>query len=256
MTNDKVPKKRGRKPKGGKIVSKQTVEAKQNKPKKSIILHLKCNSTYIVEKKNNIEGFSFNDSKLEGYTKQVSQSDDNQQDTLNEKLHKLSQSLINNKSINKISSCFWCTCEFNNQPVHIPKFKLDKTYNVYGCFCTPQCACAYLFKEDIPQSIKFERYKLLNNIYSEIYNYDRNIKPAPDPRYILNKYYGNLSIDEYRELISDETRSLTFINKPITKLTPELHKNADNMFDNGIYKLRMKKTTKTDLSSVMKQKFC
>ena len=52
-------------------------------------------------------------------------------------------------------------------------------YEVYGCFCSPECACAYLNKEHIDSSTFWERYALLNNIYGKIYEHDENIKPAP-----------------------------------------------------------------------------
>ena len=55
--------------------------------------------------------------------------------------------------------------------------------------------------ENIDSSSKFERYYLLNNIYGKIYNYEKNIKPAPDPHYTLDKYYGLFSINEWRYFI-------------------------------------------------------
>jgi hypothetical protein len=36
----------------------------------------------------------------------------------------------------------------------------------------------------------------MNHIYSKIYDYTKNIKPAPDPHYMLDKFYGNLTIQE------------------------------------------------------------
>ena len=82
-------------------------------------------------------------------------------------------------------------------------------------------------KENIDMSMKFERYYLLNNIYCKIYDYKKNIKPAPDPRYILDKYYGNLSIQEYRKLLSKE-RLLLVVDKPLTRVLPELHQDNDD----------------------------
>jgi hypothetical protein len=48
-------------------------------------------------------------------------------------------------------------------------------------------------KESIDDSVKFERYHLLNQTYSKIYNYTRNIKPAPNPYYLLDKFYFEYS---------------------------------------------------------------
>ena len=55
----------------------------------------------------------------------------------------------------------------------IPKYELENKYYVYGSFCSPQCAAAYLLNETIDTSTKFERYALLNNIYSKVYNYEK-----------------------------------------------------------------------------------
>jgi hypothetical protein len=75
---------------------------------------------------------------------------------------------------------------------------------------------AYLMKESIDDSVKFERYHLLNQTYSKIYNYTRNIKPAPNPYYLLDKFYGNLSIQEYRKLL--KTGHILVIDKPMTRI--------------------------------------
>ena len=119
---------------------------------------------------------------------------------INSKLKILEKSLHHNNISNKKSACFWCTCGFDNPSVYIPKHEIKSEYHVYGNFCSPECACAFLMKEDIDSSSKFERYQFLNYLYSKIYNYNKNIKPAPDPHYILDKFYGNLSIQEYRKL--------------------------------------------------------
>ena len=90
------------------------------------------------------------------------------------KLKELQIMLHNNN--NKHSACFWCTCDFDNPPIFIPKHYINEHYEVYGCFCSPECACSFLMNENIDSSIKFERYHLLNHIYSKIYNYTKNIK--------------------------------------------------------------------------------
>ena len=87
-------------------------------------------------------------------------------------------------------------------------------------------------KEQIDSSIKYERYFLMNNIYSKIYNYEKSIKPAPDPYYALDKFFGNLTIDEYRSLIKTN-RLYILIDKPITRSLPELHEDNDDFILNN-----------------------
>jgi len=88
--------------------------------------------------------------------------------------------------------------------------------------------------ENIDSSSKFERYYLLNNIYGKIYNYDKNIKPAPNHNYLLKKLYGNLDIQEYRKLLENE-RLLLVIDKPLTRLLPDIHEeNEDTIINSKI----------------------
>ena len=86
--------------------------------------------------------------------------------------------------------------------------------------------------ENIDSSKKFERYHLLNNIYGKIYNYNKNIKPAPCPYYLLAKYGGNLSINEYRKLLQYE-KLLLHIEKPLTKVYPEIYEENDDFLINA-----------------------
>jgi hypothetical protein len=150
---------------------------------------------------------------------------------ISKKLEDLSKQLKTN-NINKKSACFWCTYNFDNQTILIPKYEIKNTYFCYGNFCSPECACSYLMNENIESSQKFERYYLLNNIYGKIYDYEKNIKLAPSPYYTLEKFYGNLNIQEYRKLLKHE-RLLLVVDKPLSKLTPELYdENEDYILNN------------------------
>ena len=152
---------------------------------------------------------------------------------VNQKLKKLKINLYKNSMPDKKSACFWCTYEFDNQACYIPKYEMDGAICGYGSFCRPECGVAFLMKENIDDSTKFERYHLLNQIYSKVYNFKNNIKPAPNPYYLLDKFYGNLSIQEYRKLLNTE-HMLLVIDKPLTRILPELHEDTDD-FIMGIY---------------------
>lgn len=268
-------KKRGRKPKGGKIIQ-QTVQLNNNKDlKPNIILHLKCSLKDLQTNtllSSNVESFNFSESKgdlsyevinstdsifiknsyldisnekLHNNTNKIQQSqnydDDDELCYLNKesdtkeiwkKLKQLEHNLHINNISDKKSACFWCTYEFDNPPVYIPKYLVKESYQVYGCFCCPECATAHLMEENIDSSIKFERYHLINHIYSQIYDYKKNIKPAPNPYYMLEKYYGNLNIQEYRSLLRND-RLFLIVDKPLTRVLPELHEDNDDFIINN-----------------------
>ena len=178
------------------------------------------------------------------------------------KLKQLEHNLHINNVNNKKSACFWDSCDFDNPPIYIPKHYINGSYHVYGCFCSPECGVAYLMNENIDSSTKFERYHLFNNIYTKIYDYKKNIKPSPNPHYMLEKFYGNLSIQEYRSLLRNE-RLFIIVDKPLTRILPELHDDNDEFIlnnkiipSNNNYQLkaRMQKK-KVNKNSILNEKF-
>ena len=336
--SENVAKKRGRKPKGGKLILKQPDTNLVSSVVPNVILHLKCSlhdlnefndkinemvtdpllynpviplniltyntdnnksfsvyennaaNTKVVES-NPSENINFAYSetgvckKCKGCMNNISDDpalssvdcDEIEESQLsmkdiNSKLKKLKIQLHKNSIQDKKSACFWCSYEFDNPPCYIPKYEMDKTICGYGSFCRPECAVGFLMKENIDDSTKFERYHLLNQIYSKIYDYKKNIKPAPNPFYLLDKYYGNLSIQEYRKLLKTE-HMLLVIDKPLTRILPELHEDNDEFILNiygestktsqsssqngGVYKVKRQseKIQGPTKSSIMRDKF-
>ena len=303
--SNNLPKKRGRKPKGGKIIPNTVANSKIVCVMPNIILHLYCtmedvNNTfnitntynpniinvetydnynddyfkpgfslllnndsedskkseetlYTVNNINNINNIKDNIDKnsnsgfridcvnintisndknnVNNKEDENSNSNKNIQKNISKKLKELSYKLHNNICENK-SACFWCTCKFNTGNIYIPKKLEEDNIDVYGCFCSPECATSYLMNEHIDTSIKFERYSLLNYVYGSIYNYKKNIKPAPSPFYTLDKYCGNMTIEEYRSHFTDDNL-LIIANKPQTRIMPEMFEE-NSMSNNDI----------------------
>ena len=188
---------------------------------------------------------------------------------INSKLKKLKLQLYKSSNPDKKSACFWCTYEYDNPSCYIPKYEMNDELFGYGSFCRPECAVAYLMQENLDDSTKFERYHLLNQMYGKIYHYKKNIKPAPSPYFLLDKFYGNLSIQEYRKLLKSE-HMLLVIDKPMTRILPELHEDSEDFIMNiygakqtsssnqsGIYKVKRQseKTKGPSKSSIMKDNF-
>ena len=294
-----VPKKRGRKPKGGKIVENTTTINNNNYVKKNVILHLKCTSNDLLNINNMHDSYSNNDiditttskmgelsyqlydEKIENHsinsyeTNNLTQNviisknekiddkiitDDNVNiKNINRKLKELQENLhVNN--FNEKSACFWCTYDFDSPVINIPMYKLKNKYHCYGCFCSPECGVSFLMNENIDTSIKFERYHLMNYIYCKIYNYSKNIKPAPNPFYMLDKYCGNLSIGEYRKLLQND-RLFMIVDKPLTKILPELHEeNNDfivnnNSISSSTYQIKRKTNKPNSKNNILNENF-
>ncbi len=171
-------------------------------------------------------------SKCSGSTEAAQETDEDVSvKDINAKLKKLKLALYKNNLTDKKSACFWCTYDYDSPTCYIPKHESEAGLVVYGSFCRPECAAAYLLKENLDDSVKFERYHLLNQIYGKIYGYKKNIKPSPNPYYLLDKFYGTLSINEYRRLLKTEHMLLT-IEKPMTRSLPELYEETDEMILN------------------------
>jgi hypothetical protein len=260
--NKQLPKKRGRKPKGGKIIQNIVTTNNKTNDSPNVILHLKCSMKELnnintdninsfdinitnklsfdtINNSQNIESIDsyFNTSNINSTNSNntnyvIDNNDDDNIQELWKKVKQLEYNLHINNINNKRSACFWDTCNFDNPPIYIPKHFIGETYHVYGCFCSPECAVAFLMNENIDTSTKFERYHLLNHIYSKVYDYKNNIKPAPNPYYMLDKYYGNLSIQEYRSLLRNE-RLFLIVDKPLTRIMPELHEDNEEFILNN-----------------------
>lgn len=298
-----LAKKRGRKPKGGKIIHQITPLNNVKDDKPNVILHLKCSIKDLQTNtllNSNIDGFNFNtcvkmpyeiinnnvDNTMQHKFKPINTNEpalvktvvDNDSDSGNDyesykqnkdsdnkevwkKLKQLEHNLHINNISDKKSACFWCTYEFDNPPVYIPKHYIKDSYQVYGCFCSPECSTAFLMEENIDSSAKFERYYLINHIYSKIYDYKKNIKPAPNPYYMLDKYYGNLTIQEYRALLRNE-RLFLVVDKPLTRILPELHEDNDDFIINNkiipsnTYQIKKKmQKTQQSKNNILSEKF-
>jgi len=293
-------KKKGRKPKGGKLLAKSTTNNLSINQIVNVILHLKCSLKDLNDynsKLNNMIKYplSYNPDIppnimtynqdlpvcFSEYEEKIEENFENKNENIksaytegkiqnlcysckknveiediiededskinikdiNQKLKKLKINLYKDINPDKKSACFWCTYDYDNNPCYIPKYESNGKIYGYGSFCRPECAVAYLMKENIDDSMKFERYHLLNHIYSKIYNFKKNIKPAPNPYYLLDKYYGSLTIQEYRKLLKTE-HMLLVIEKPMTRILPELHEDNEEFIIN-IYGEKISKNTNT-----------
>lgn len=161
----KVHKKRGRKPKGGKIVPNINSKIQTEEVKKpNIILQLKCSSSDIDDVNNSIDISKYEDTSIKSYNieksvkqknkinyqeyntitykksfKNESKEDNNSSEqnkvelkVIWDKLKTLKLKLHLNEMADKRSSCFWCTCQFSNPAVYIPKQQRNNITEVYG----------------------------------------------------------------------------------------------------------------------------
>jgi hypothetical protein len=115
--------------------------------------------------------------------------------------------------------CYWCCHNFDNAPFGIPVSYSNGNFDVYGCFCSLECAAAYNFKSTESLDEIWERYNLINLLSRKI-NYGRIVKPAPD-RLTLKTFGGFLDIKNFRNY--NNTNKIVNINfPPMTSLTQQI----------------------------------
>ena len=109
-------------------------------------------------------------------------------------------------------SCWWCSHKFDNMPIFIPE-RMDKgIYGVFGCYCSIQCAYAYILKnEDYNTGNRISLLKKLYNIG------ETHIIPAP-PMIVLKRFGGALSIEEYRK--NNHQKNYRLVMPPMASIVP------------------------------------
>ncbi len=102
-------------------------------------------------------------------------------------------------------ACLWCCDNFSWKPAVIPsRYESDVMngqvkgqYRVYGNFCCPECAMAYLLEENIDTNARWERISWMHLIYGKASG--GRLYPASS-RLTLKKFGGIYTTEEFRDL--------------------------------------------------------
>ncbi len=115
--------------------------------------------------------------------------------------------------------CFWCCHQFKTVPCFIPVSLTNNVYQVYGNFCSFNCALSFNFYSNHVNYC--ERNLLIQDLYYKIYGYDApKLKYAPNKE-VLEIFGGSVNIDDYRETFTTiNDYKLTFPN--ILFIIPQL----------------------------------
>ena len=116
--------------------------------------------------------------------------------------------------------CFWCCHNFDTIPCAIPTKYHNNNFYVFGNFCSKECAASYNF--DMNDNNVWERYSLLNYLYSIITeNNDLKIKLGSS-RLCLSIFGGNLSIEEFRKCNDEYSLNYKVIFPPMISVIPSM----------------------------------
>ena len=245
--------KRGRKPRGGKVVGAPVAVATAAEMSRNVILHLSCTTQDLDHLETAVEAHEMQTQDKGSLLLNAPTAFECGGSALGEaktghelweKVKSLNDVLHRSTGLGKSSDCFWCTCSFDTPPVHIPRSVHQESIECYGCFCSPECALAFLLKEGVDGSQTWERVALLNTVYGSVFSYKKCIRPAPQPFYLLDKYYGSMTIEEYRELLGSDKR-LIVVDKPLTRAVPHLFDDNDEMCDPSLIPMNKNALLKT-----------
>ncbi len=134
-------------------------------------------------------------------------------------------------------ACFWCCHSFQTPPVAIPSHILDEIWYMYGNFCSPECATAYLMKEKIDSHVQWERYALLNSLYSDDAQVPvgapHGIRPAP-PREVLRMFGGSMDISEYRAVVHEKRLRIDVLTPPMVSIIQTMDTKPIDFYDQNL----------------------
>lgn len=129
-------------------------------------------------------------------------------------------------------ACFWCSHSFEGVPCIVPEREEKGIYRVYGNFCCPECAVAYLLEETVDSTTRWERMALLHRIYGAFYNYKR-IFPAP-ARASLKLFGGPMSIQSYRNTLRERKVRVDIQIPPMTSILSSLDTKPIDFYDTSL----------------------
>jgi hypothetical protein len=134
-------------------------------------------------------------------------------------------------------ACFWCCHSFQTPPFAVPSHILDEVWYMYGNFCSAECATAYLFKEKIDSHVQWERYALLNSLYSEDANIPlgapHGVRPAP-PREVLRMFGGSMDISEYRAIVHEKRLRIDVLTPPMVSIIQTMDTKPIDFYDQNL----------------------
>ncbi len=125
--------------------------------------------------------------------------------------------------------CFWCTHPFEGIPYFLPVKEEHKTYHVYGNYCSPQCCLSFLLNEHLDSHVRWERMSLLHRMYKSV----GRLYPAP-PREALKVYGGIYSIEEFRQIISNNRIRVDIQVPPMVSILGTLDTKPIDFYDSSL----------------------
>jgi hypothetical protein len=124
-------------------------------------------------------------------------------------------------------ACFWDCHQFKGVPCIIPNMIEEGIWRVYGNFCSPECAAAYLFNERLDLHVRWERFALLNRLYAVD---DESVRLAP-ARAVLRLFGGPMDISDFRSIVAEKRMRLDVMTPPMISIIQVMDTKPIDFYD-------------------------
>jgi hypothetical protein len=127
------------------------------------------------------------------------------------------------------AACFWDCHQFRGPPCVIPSVIEEGVWRVYGNFCCPECAAAYLFNERLDLHVQWERFALLNRLYGGV----ESVQLAP-ARTILRLFGGSLDISDFRSIMGERRIRVDVMTPPMISIIQVMDTKPVDFYDASV----------------------
>jgi hypothetical protein len=127
-------------------------------------------------------------------------------------------------------ACFWDCHQFRGVPCVIPICIKEDIWEVYGNFCSPECAAAHLFDEPLDAHVKWERYALLNRLYSG----GGDPIHRASPRAILRLFGGTQDVSDFRALHAEKRMRVDVMLPPMISIIQVMDTKPIDFYDSSL----------------------
>ena len=124
-------------------------------------------------------------------------------------------------------ACFWDCHPFRGVPCVIPTVIEEGIWRVYGNFCCPECAAAYLFNERLDLHVQWERFALLNRLYAAGSD---SVRLAP-ARTILRLFGGAMDVSDFRAIVADKRLRVDVMMPPMISIIQVMDTKPIDFYD-------------------------
>jgi len=124
-------------------------------------------------------------------------------------------------------ACFWDCHPFRGTPCVIPTVIEEGIWRVYGNFCCPECAAAFLFNERLDLHVQWERFALLNRLYA---NEEESVRLAP-ARTVLRLFGGALDISDFRTIVGEKRMRVDVMTPPMISIIQVMDTKPIDFYD-------------------------